>query len=201
MMIVGLTGSLAAGKSVVAAVFARRGIPVFDSDHAVYALYETSDMAEAMAKSFPAAVHGGKVDRARLAEHIGRTPQDLAVLEAIVHPRVRQAMLEFLERNRSAGASMVLLDVPLLFETRADLLVDKVVLVQADEAVRRIRALKRPGMTEAKLDALAARQMPQDEKARRADFIVENSKGLAELEAKVEELIYRLEAMAKEAKA
>jgi dephospho-CoA kinase len=200
MMVVGLTGSIAVGKSEVAYVLASHGIPVFDADAAVHELYAKREVADEVARSFPFAVADGTVSRQQLSSHLQTKPQDFALLEAIVHPRVRRMMMEFLALHRSRAAELAVVDVPLLFETGGDRIVDRVLLVTAPAGMQREWALKRPGMTEKKLEAILARQLSQEAKARRADYIVDNSGSLPELKAKVRALMYDLTAEARNGK-
>ena len=176
--LIGLTGSIGMGKSETARLFARLGIPVYDSDAAVHGLYEPGGAAvEAIAKAFPGAVKDGGVDRAELSKHLAADKTAFKTLEAIVHPLVARDQALFLEK--SAGAEMVVLDIPLLFETGGHAQMDAVVVVSAPESVQRSRVLARPGMTPDKLDHILSRQMPDAEKRAKAHFVVETDKGLA----------------------
>jgi dephospho-CoA kinase len=174
MLVLGLTGSIAMGKSTTAAMFRALGVPVHDADAAVHALYGAAAVAPVEA-AFPGVVVGGRVDRQRLASIVVGDAAALARLEAIVHPLVRAAEREFLARADAAGARRVVLDVPLLFETGGAARVDAVVLVTAPAAVQRERALRRPGMTEERLAVILARQMSDAEKRRRAHFVIDTS--------------------------
>ena len=179
MLVVGLTGSIAMGKSETAAMFARLGYPVFDADAVVHRLYDSGGaVVPLIEKAFPGAVAGGKVDRARLADEVAGNPEALARLERIVHPHVRQEQQAFLDTARRAGHAFAVLDIPLLFETGRDKDVDIVVVASAPEDVQKARVLARPGMTKEKFAAILARQMPDSEKRRRADFVVDTSNGL-----------------------
>lgn len=179
MLVVGLTGSIAMGKSETARMFARLGYPVFDADAVVHRLYDTGGAAAPLiAQEFPSAVSDDKVDRPLLAELVTGKPEALARLETIVHPLVRREQHKFLEAARTAGHSVAVLDIPLLFETGRDKDVDVVVVASAPEDVQKARMLDRPGMTQEKLSAILARQLPDSEKRRRADFVVDTSKGL-----------------------
>lgn len=179
MLVVGLTGSIAMGKSETARMFRRLGVPVFDSDAAVHRLYAPGGAAVApISGCFPEVVQDGAVDRARLAAIVTADPRALADLEALVHPLVRAEQAEFLAESRRRGVRLVVLDIPLLYETGGPLELDAVVVVTAPEAVQRERALDRPGMTEEKLAAILARQVADSEKRRRADFVVETQHGL-----------------------
>jgi dephospho-CoA kinase len=175
--LIGLTGSIGMGKSETAKLFARLGIPVYDSDAAVHALYEPGGAAvDAIAKAFPGTVKDGRVDREVLSRLLAADKTGFKTLEAIVHPLVARDQAQFLDR--SAGAEMVVLDIPLLFETGGHGRMDAVVVVSAPHEVQRARVLARPGMTPDKLDHILSRQMPDAEKRAKAHFVVETDKGL-----------------------
>lgn len=181
MLVVGLTGSIAMGKTETARMFARLGYPVFDADEAVHRLYDSGGAAVPLvAGAFPNAVSGGKVDRARLSQTVAGDPQALARLEALVHPLVRREQQAFLEAARAAGHAFAILDIPLLFETGRDGEVDVIVVASAPEDVQKSRVLARPLMTQEKFAAILARQLPDSEKRRRADYVVDTSTGLEE---------------------
>jgi dephospho-CoA kinase len=175
MFILGLTGSIGMGKSVTARLFADEGVAVHDADAAVHRLYEGEAVA-AVEAAFPGTTEGGKVDRAKLAARVLDDAAAIKQLEAIVHPLVRQSEKQFLAG--AAGAPVVVLDIPLLFETGGQTRVDAVVVVSAPAEVQRTRVLARPGMTQAKLDAILAKQMPDSEKRARAHFVVDSSRGV-----------------------
>jgi dephospho-CoA kinase len=174
MFVLGLTGSLAMGKSTAARFFTNEGVPVHDADATVHRLYE-GEAVPAIEMAFPGITTGGKVDRDKLSARVVGDPAALKRLEAIVHPMVRAAEVKFLARAEAAGAKIAVLDIPLLFETGGDKRVDAVVVVSAPAEVQRARILKRDGMSIDKLEALLARQMPDAEKRRRADFVVDTS--------------------------
>jgi dephospho-CoA kinase len=176
MMVIGLTGSLGMGKSTALRYFAEAGVPVYDADEVVHRLY-AGEAAAAIEAAFPGTTGGHGVDRARLAQAVLGDPAALTRLEAIVHPLVRREEQRFLEAAEKAGAQVAVLDIPLLFETGGDARVDAVVVVSAPPEMQRARAFERPGMTEEKFRALLAKQMPDEEKRRRADFIVDSSQG------------------------
>ncbi len=176
MVVLGLTGSLGMGKSTTARFFAEAGVPVFDADAAVHRLY-ADEAAAAIEAAFPGTTGKHGVDRAKLAQAVLGDPAALARLETIIHPLVRQEELRFITAASEAGARVAVLDIPLLFETGRDSLVDAVVVVSAPADVQRARAFERPGMTEDKFRALLAKQMPDGEKRRRADFVVDSSQG------------------------
>jgi dephospho-CoA kinase len=189
--ILGLTGSIAMGKSTTAAMFAARGVPVHDADAAVRRLYEGAAIAPVEA-AFPGVSVDGRIDRERLAERVLRDPEALARLEAIVHPFVGEAEERVVQAAHRRHARLVVLDIPLLFETGADKRVDAVVVVTAPAEVQRERVLKRPGMTEAKLKALLARQLPDAEKRRRAHFLVDTGRGREAAERQVDAILTAL---------
>jgi dephospho-CoA kinase len=175
MVVLGLTGSLGMGKSTTARFFAEAGVPVFDADAAVHRLY-AGEAAAVIEAAFPGTTGEHGVDRAKLAQGVVGDPAALARLEAIIHPLVRREELRFIAEASKAGAPVAVLDIPLLFETGRASLVDAVVVVSAPPEVQRARAFERPGMTEEKFRALVAKQMPDEEKRRRADFIVDSSR-------------------------
>lgn len=172
MIVLGLTGSIGMGKSTAAKMFADAGVPVHDSDEAVHRLYAGAAVP-LVENAFPGTTHGGSVDRALLGQRVLADPAALKTLEGIVHPLVRADADAFLARHRSAGAPLAVLDIPLLFETGGRDRVDKVVVVTAPADIQRARVLARPGMTEEKFEAILRRQVPDAEKRRLADFIVD----------------------------
>jgi dephospho-CoA kinase len=188
MIIVGLTGSIGMGKSTTAKMFADQGVPVHDADAAVHLLY-SGKAAPLVESSFPGTVIDGVVDRGRLADHVVGDAGAMSKLEAIVHPLVREAELDFLKRAEKAGKPFAILDIPLLFETDGDKRTDYTVVVSAPSAVQRDRVMRRPGMTEDRFAAILAKQMPDDEKRRRADFVIDTSLGMECAAAKVSDLI------------
>ncbi|WP_019906261.1 dephospho-CoA kinase [Methylobacterium sp. 77] len=190
--ILGLTGSIGMGKSTTAAMFAERGIPVYDADAAVRTLYAAvGSGARIIADLFPDAIgEDGSVDRARLRDHVLGQPDALARLEAAIHPLVRGEEQRFLAHH--ADADLVILDIPLLFETGGGARCDAVLVVSADPLVQRQRVLARPGMSEAAFAAILAKQMPDADKRARADFLIDTGLGLAGAEKQVDALIARL---------
>jgi dephospho-CoA kinase len=193
MIIVGLTGSIAMGKSVTARLFAELGVPVCDADAVVHALYERGGAAvEPIAALFPNAVEDGRIDRTKLLADLAADPDGFPKLEAVVHPLVREEQERFLERCRKNGARIAVLDIPLLFETGRDRDVDKVVVVSAPGDIQRARALARPGMTEERFEALLARQVPDAEKRARADFVVDSSRGIEDALQQVRAIVAEL---------
>jgi dephospho-CoA kinase len=183
MFVIGLTGSIAMGKSTTARLFAEEGIPVHDADATVHRLYEGAAVAP-IEGAFPGATRDGKVDRDALGKRVLGDPSALKRLEAIVHPLVREAERRFLNEAEAAGAKTVVLDIPLLFETGGDSRVDAVVVVSAPAETQRARALER-GLDAARFEAVLARQMPDAEKRRRADFVVDSSQGIEHARAQV----------------
>jgi dephospho-CoA kinase len=190
MIILGLTGSIGMGKSTTAAMFAEAGALVWNADAAVHALYAPGGAAVGpVGDAFPGVVVDGAVDRTRLAGVLGRDPAAFGRLEAIVHPLVLAGRLEALAAAGARGVKLAVLDIPLLYETGGDAAVDAVVVVTADADIQRRRVLARPGMTADRLDAILVRQLPDAEKRRRADFIVDTGHGLAPARARVEEIV------------
>lgn len=193
MIVIGLTGSIGMGKSTTARFFVEAGVPVSDSDATVHKLYDRGGAAVApIARVFPDVVIDGRVDRARLAQHLAKHGKDFARLEAIVHPLVRAEQNEFLAQARRRKAPLVVLDIPLLFETGRDRDVDKIVVVSAPPDVQRRRVLERPGMTEEKFASILARQLPDAEKRARADFIVDSASGFDHAQNQVRHIIKML---------
>jgi dephospho-CoA kinase len=188
MIVLGLTGSVAMGKSATAAMFAEEGIPVFDADAEVHKLYDGA-AAPAIEAAFPGTTIGGRVDREKLAAKVVNDPAALKKLEAIVHPLVRAVEEKFRSEARASGAGLAVLNTPLLFETGGERRVDKVVVVTAPEHVQRARMFERQNMTEEKFRAILARQMPDSEKRRRADFVIDTSKGFEAARADVRSIL------------
>jgi dephospho-CoA kinase len=199
MFILGLTGSLGMGKSTTAGFFAEAGVPVHDADAVVHRLYEGEAVA-AIEAAFPGTTTAGKVDRVKLAARVLDDPAALRRLEAIVHPQVSAAKTRFLAEAERVGAPVVVLDIPLLFETAGHQRVDAVVVVSAPTETQRQRVLARPGMTAEKLDALLARQMPDGEKRQQADFVVDTSRGFDAARAQVREILRAVATMPKRQK-
>lgn len=188
MIQIALTGSIGMGKSTVAAMFGRAGIPVFDADAVVRRLQEQdSDLIAAIGNRFDGTVESGVLDREALAQQVLDDPYELAALESIVHPAVHAERAKFVLDNHSKPA--LLFDIPLLFETHGEHAFDKVVVVSAPTETQRARVLARPGMTEEKLDAILERQMPDEEKRARADFVVDTGGDLSTAESQVREII------------
>jgi dephospho-CoA kinase len=195
MFILGLTGSIAMGKSTTARLFAEEGVPVYDADAAVHRLYE-GEAAPVIEAAFPGSTKDGKVDRAALSQQIVANAEKLKFLESIVHPLVGEVRDAFLADAKAAGAKVAVLDIPLLFETGGESRVDAVVVVSAPAEIQRARMLER-GIPEDRLDALLARQMPDAEKRRRADFVVDTSGGIESARQQVKAILAAVAKMPK----
>lgn len=198
MLIIGLTGSIGMGKSTVAAMFRARGLDVFDADAEVHRLY-AAEAVPLIEAAFPGSTADGKVDRPRLAAALASDASRFRKLETIVHPLVRHAEQRFLAEAHRRGVAAVILEIPLLLEGGLDERVDVVVVVSAPALQQRARVLERPGMTETRLDALLARQLPDTEKRRRADFVVDTGGTLADTETQVDAILSALKSMPAEA--
>lgn len=188
MIVIGLTGSIGMGKSTTAAMFRDAGVPVHDSDETVHRLYRGAAV-EPVGAAFPGVVRDGEIDRQALAAQVLGDRARLSLLESIVHPLVRAESDRFLATQRTAGTPMVVLDIPLLFETHAERRVDRIVVVSAPAEVQRERVLARPGMTEEKFAAILAKQVPDAEKRRRADYVIDTGRGLDAARAQVADVI------------
>ena len=188
MIRIGLTGSIGMGKSTSAKLFAEAGIPVNDSDAVVHDLYsgEAVPLVEA---AFPGTTSDGKVDRQELSRRLAGDPSGFKRIEAIVHPLVRERERRFVERQTEAGADMIVLDIPLLFETGADTRVDKIAVVSCDPQIQRERVLARPGMTEEKFNMILSRQTPDAEKRARADYVIDTGGSIDAARHQVQEII------------
>lgn len=195
MVIVGLTGSIGMGKSTTTAMFKEAGIPVYDADAAVHALYAPGGAAVApIEAAFPGVVKDGAVDRGELGARVLGDPAALKTLESIVHPLVGMNRIGFFEDAKAANADIVVLDIPLLFETGGQKNVDAVVVVSAPAELQRERVLARPGMSVEKFEAILAKQTPDAEKRERADFVVDTSRGLDAARDQVNAIIAKLRA-------
>jgi dephospho-CoA kinase len=199
MFILGLTGSIAMGKSTTAKLFAEEGVPVHDADAAVHRLYE-SEAAPSIEAAFPGTTKEGRVDRAALRERIAGDAEALKFLESIVHPLVGQVRDRFLADAKAEGAKVVLLDIPLLFETGGENRVDAVVVVSAPAKAQQAR-MKERGIGPEQLAALLDRQMPDAEKRRRADFVVDTSGGIESAREQVRAILKAVANMPKRGKA
>ena len=196
MFVLGLTGSLGMGKSSTAKMFADEGVPVHDADAAVHRLYdaEATPLIEA---AFPGTTEGGKVNRDKLAQRVLGDAAAIKKLEAIVHPLVRNAEERFLVEAERKGATIAVLDIPLLFETGGGNRCDAVIVVSAPSDVQRARAFERPGMTEQKFAAILAKQMSDAEKRKRADFVVDTSRGFDAARSQVRDILAHVAIMPK----
>jgi dephospho-CoA kinase len=194
MLILGLTGSIGMGKSTAARFFAEAGVPVYDADAAVHRLY-VGEAVGPIEKAFPGTVIDGKVDRVKLAAQVLDDPAALKRLEAIVHPLVRAQETQFLAAAATRGATVVVLDIPLLFEVGGEERVDAVVVVSASAELQRERVLTRTDMSEGKLDAILAKQTPDEEKRRRAHFVVDSSRSFDSARAQIHGILRAVAAM------
>jgi len=190
MILIGLTGSIGMGKSTTAAMFREAGVPVYDADAAVYDLYDTDGAAVGpVGEAFPGVVKDRAIDREALRQRVLGDPEALKRLNAIVHPLVGRDRAGFFKAAEAAGADMVVLDIPLLFETGGHANVDAIVVVSAPPEMQRERVLARPGMSPERLDAILAQQMADAEKRARAHFVVDTGHGLEPARAQVAEII------------
>jgi len=192
MLVIGLTGGMGMGKTSAAAHFRGRGIAVFDADAYVHQLYEGAAVP-AIAAAFPGVVHEGRVDRTLLAKEVAGAPERLRQLEAIVHPMVVAAEIDFLRAQEEQGARLAVLEIPLLFETGAETRTDVTIALSASEAVQRERVLARPGMSEEKFEALSARQFSDAERRASADYVVDSGTSLENMHDQLDRLIESLQ--------
>ena len=188
MIILGLTGSIGMGKSTTAKLFAEAGVPVYDADATVHMLYE-GEAVPAIEAAFPGTTADGKVDRARLSARVVHDPAAIKQLEQIVHPMLGASRQKFLHEAEQSGAPVAVVDVPLLFETGGEKRVDAVVVVTTTPEIQRQRVLARDNMTGERLDAILARQLPDAEKRKRADFVVDTSHGLDPVRARIRDIL------------
>ena len=188
MIILGLTGSIGMGKSTTAKLFAEAGVPVYDADATVHILYE-GEAAPAIEAAFPGTTVDGKVDRNRLSAQVVHDSAAIKRLEQIVHPMLGASRQKFLDDAEQSGAPVAVVDVPLLFETGGEKRVDAVVVVTTTPEIQRQRILARDNMTPEKLDAILARQLPDAEKRKRADFVVDTSHGLDPVRARIRDIL------------
>lgn len=193
MLRIGLTGSIATGKSTALKAFAALGLPTYSADAAVHELYE-GEAAPAIETLFPGVTRGGAVDRDLLSARIAQAPERIVELESVVHPLVREKVFGFFDAAEAEGADIAVVEVPLLFETASRYPVDLVVVTHCTEAVQRERALSRPGMTGDKLEMVLRRQMPQDEKLARADFAIDTSGPVEDSRTRIAEIVETLRA-------
>ncbi|MGN6311552.1 MAG: dephospho-CoA kinase [Xanthobacteraceae bacterium] len=188
MRILGLTGSIGMGKSTTAKIFEEAGVPVYDADATVHRLYESEAVA-AIEAAFPGTTVNGKVDRTLLSPRVVHDAEAMKRLESIVHPMLRAHHQKFLDDAETSGAPVAVVDVPLLYETGGESRVDAVVVVTTAPEVQRERILAREGMTPEKLDAILAKQLPDAEKRKRADFVVDTSHGLDPVRIRIREIL------------
>jgi dephospho-CoA kinase len=188
MIILGLTGSIGMGKSTTAKLFVEAGVPVYDADATVHSLYE-GEAAPAIEAAFPGTTVDGKVDRNKLSAQVVHDPAAMKQLEGIVHPMLGASRQKFLREAEQSGAPVAVVDVPLLYETGGEKRVDAVVVVTTSPEIQRQRILARDNMTGEKLDAILARQLPDPEKRKRADFVVDTSHGLDPVRARIRDIL------------
>ena len=188
MRILGLTGSIGMGKSTTAKLFMEAGVPVYDADAAVHKIYE-GEAAPAVEAAFPGTTVDGKVDRAKLSARVVKDPAAIKQLEQIVHPMLGASRQKFLAEAEQSGAPVVVMDIPLLYETGGEKRVDAVVVVTTSPETQRERILARGTMTPEALDAILARQLPDAEKRKRADFVVDTSHGLEPVRAAIRDIL------------
>lgn len=191
MIKAGLTGSIGMGKSTTAQMFRDEGIAVYDADAAVHQLYE-GEATPLIEAAFPNTTKDGKVDRTKLSEYVIGKPENMKKLEVIIHPLVHEKEQEFLKQAETRGDKLVVLDIPLLFETGGINRVDKIIVVTAPAEVQRERVLARDGMTAEKFEAILARQVPDSEKREKADFVIDTSAGLEQARKSVNQIIIAL---------
>ena len=188
MKILGLTGSMGMGKSTTAKLFAEAGVPVYDADATVHMIYQ-GEATPVIEAAFPGTTDNGRVDRSKLSASVVHDPLAIKRLEAIVHPMLRAHHQQFIDDAERSGAAVAVVDVPLLFETGGDKRVDAVVVVTTSPQIQRERILARGTMTSEALEGLLARQMPDAEKRRRADFVVDTSSGLDPVRARIRDIL------------
>jgi dephospho-CoA kinase len=188
MRVLGLTGSIGMGKSTTAKLFAEAGVPVYDADATVHKVYE-GEAAPAIETAFPGTTSDGRVDRAKLSERVVHDQAAMKRLEEIVHPMLRAYHQKFLDDAQKSGVAVAVVDVPLLFETGGDKRVDAVVVVTTSPEIQRERILARGTMSHEALDAILARQMPDAEKRKRADFLVDTSHGLDHVRERIRDIL------------
>ncbi len=194
MLILGLTGSIGMGKSTTAKLFAEAGVPIYDADATVHRIYQ-GEAAPAIETAFPGTTVDGKVDRAKLSAKVLHDPAAIKRLEQIVHPMLGASRQKFLDDAEASGASVVVMDIPLLFETGGEKRVDAVVVVTTSPEAQRERIMARGTMTSEALDAILARQLPDTEKRRRADFVVDTSHGLDPVRERIRDILQQVARM------
>ncbi|CAM1638005.1 Dephospho-CoA kinase [Bartonella apihabitans] len=192
MIILGLTGSIGMGKTTTAGFFEEAGVPVYNADRAVHELYESKPVIEDLSRIFPDCLTDGRIDRSKLSKTIVKDPSKLVLLEKFIHPLVRKKEKDFVKMHRDRGDPLVVLDIPLLFETGPEGRVDKIAVVSAPTEIQRQRVLARSGWDDEKLDRILSRQISDEEKRRRADFVIDTGKSLDDAREQVKHLISRL---------
>ncbi len=192
MIILGLTGSIGMGKTTTAGFFEEAGVPVYNADRAVHELYESKPVIEDLSRIFPDCLTDGRIDRSKLSKTIVKNPSKLVLLERFIHPLVRKKEKDFVKMHRDRGDPLVVLDIPLLFETGPEGRVDKIAVVSAPTEIQRQRVLARSGWDDEKLDRILSRQISDEEKRRRADFVIDTGKSLDDAREQVKHLISRL---------
>ena len=192
MIILGLTGSIGMGKSTTAGFFADAGIAVYNADEAVHELYKSAPVIQWFKQNFPKCLTDGQIDREKLSQEIIADPEKLELLEKYIHPLVREKEKVFVKNHRDKGDKLVVLDIPLLFEKGPEGRVDKIVVVSAPKSIQRQRVLARPGWSDKKFDHILSRQIPDREKRKRADFVIDTGQGLDHAKAEVGLLIQQL---------
>jgi dephospho-CoA kinase len=188
MIVLGLTGSIGMGKSTTAKLFADAGVPVYDADATVHQIYQ-GEAAPVIEAAFPGTTVDGRVDRGKLSAKVVHNPAAMKQLEALVHPMLRAHHQKFLDDAERSGAPVAVVDIPLLFETGGEKRVDAVVVVTTSPEIQRERILARDNMTAEKLDHILARQMPDAEKRKRADFVVDTSDGLDPVRSRIRDIL------------
>lgn len=191
MIKIGLTGSIGMGKSTTSDMFKALGVPVISADETVHQLY-SGEAAPLIEAAFPGTAPEGVVDRDALSQHLMAKPEEFKRLEAIIHPLVRAREQKFLDEAAARGETMVLLDIPLLFETRTTDRVDTIVVVSCASEIQRQRVMARPGMTAEKFEAILGRQIPDAEKRKRADYVIDTGQGLEAARDQVAEIVAKL---------
>ena len=192
MIILGLTGSIGMGKTTTAGFFEEAGVPVYNADRAVHELYESKPVIENLSRIFPDCLTDGRIDRSKLSKTIVKDPSKLVLLERFIHPLVRKKEKDFVKMHRDRGDPLVVLDIPLLFETGPKGRVDKIAVVSAPTEIQRQRVLARSGWDDEKLNRILSRQISDEEKRRRADFVIDTGKSLDDAREQVKHLISRL---------
>lgn len=191
MIVIGLTGSIGMGKTTTAALFADEGVPVNDADKVVHDLYR-NEAVKPISGAFPDAVVAGMVDRQLLSQNLAKNPANFKLLEDIVHPLVRAREAAFLDHHREQGTPVVVLDIPLLFETGGESRTDKIVVVSCAPEIQKQRVLSRPGMTPEKFEIILSRQLPDAEKRARADYVIDTGRGIDSARAQVRSILEEL---------